>query len=92
MELALPRRHGSSKLTAVKRFDAEFSADLVRREMEKMLATRTFRVASAQRNFLRYVITETIEGRGELLKEYSIGVAVFHKRESFDPRVDSKGG
>ena len=57
--------------------------------MEKIIASRTFRTAAAQRNFLRYVITEAAQGRAELLKEYSIGVAVFQKREAFDPRLDS---
>lgn len=57
--------------------------------MEKVVASLTFRTAAAQRKFLRYVVTETLRGRGELLKEYSIGVAVFHKKETFDPRLDS---
>ena len=35
------------------------------------------------------MITEAAQGRAELLKEYSIGVAVFQKREAFDPRLDS---
>ena len=65
------------------------SPDLIHREMEKIIASRTFRTASAQRNFLRYVVTEAVQGRSELLKEYSIGVAVFQKREAFDPRLDS---
>jgi len=65
------------------------SADLIQAETEKVLASRTFRTAAAQRNFLRYVVTEAISGRAELLKEYSIGIAVFHKREGFDPRLDS---
>jgi TolB-like protein len=57
--------------------------------MERVVASRTFRTAAAQRNFLRYVVTEMVGGRAELLKEYSIGVAVFQKSEAFDPRLDS---
>jgi hypothetical protein len=57
--------------------------------MEKIIASRTFRSAAAQRDFLRYAVTEELEGRGHLLKEYSIGVAVFRRDESFDPRLDS---
>ena len=39
--------------------------------------------------FLRFVIGQTLEGKGEQLKEYLIGVEVFDKGETFDPRTDS---
>jgi TolB-like protein/Flp pilus assembly protein TadD len=66
-----------------------FSADSIRRELDRILSSRTFRSAAAQRNFLRYAVIEELQGRGHLLKEYAIGVAVFSKGESFDPRLDS---
>jgi TolB-like protein/tetratricopeptide (TPR) repeat protein len=65
------------------------SAESIRRQTEKIIASRTFRLAAGQRDFLLYAVTEQLDGRGELLKEYSIGVAVFHREESFDPRLDS---
>ena len=61
----------------------------VREELERILASRTFQASERHRNFLRYTVEETLEGRGQLLKEYSIGIEVFGKNESFDPRVDS---
>ena len=65
------------------------SSQLIRREMEKIASSRTFQPAAAQRDFLRFAVTEELEGRGHLLKEYAIGIAVFRKDESFDPRLDS---
>jgi TolB-like protein/Tfp pilus assembly protein PilF len=65
------------------------SSQLIGRELEKIVSSRTFRPAAAQRDFLRYAVSEELEGRGHLLKEYSIGIAVFRKGESFDPRLDS---
>jgi hypothetical protein len=38
--------------------------------------------------FLRYVVEETLAGRGGNIKEYSLGLEVFHRGESFDPRLD----
>jgi tetratricopeptide (TPR) repeat protein len=38
--------------------------------------------------FLRYVVEETVAGRSGSLKEYSLGVVVFDRGESFDPRLD----
>ncbi len=37
---------------------------------------------------LRYVIDRALEGRGGELKEYTLGVSVFERGDSFDPRTD----
>ena len=63
------------------------SKESIYRQMEKILRSRTFRRAAGQRKFLLYAVTEALEGRGHLLKEYSIGACL--KGDSFDPRVDS---
>src|SRR3954451_10542198 len=38
--------------------------------------------------FLRYVVEETLAGRGGLIKEYSLGAEVFCRGDDFDPRID----
>jgi len=40
------------------------------------------------RRFLNFIVLEALEGRGDQLKEYVIGVQVFGKEETFDPRTD----
>ncbi len=37
---------------------------------------------------MRFLVTETLEGRAEELKEYVLGVQVLGRPESFDPRID----
>jgi adenylate cyclase len=61
----------------------------IKAALDEILASQTFRVARAQRNFLRYVVEETLAGRGDLIKEYSIGVEVFGRGKSFDPRANN---
>lgn len=39
--------------------------------------------------FLRFVVAETLEGRGDQLKGYTIGTGVFGKDKDFDPEQDS---
>ena len=39
--------------------------------------------------FLRYIVEETIAGRGPALKEYGIAIQVYRRPESYDPQVDS---
>ena len=63
--------------------------DAVARALETILASQPFHNAESQKAFLRYVVNETLAGRGEQLKEYTIGVEVFKKKESYDPRYDN---
>jgi len=60
----------------------------IQAELQKILSSRTFRAAEAQRGFLRYVAEEVIAGRGNTIKEYLIGVEAFGRGEAFDPRLD----
>lgn len=65
------------------------SADAVNQSLERILASQPFHNAESQKAFLRYVVNETLAGRGEQLKEYTIGVEVFKRKESYDPRYDN---
>src|SRR5690242_18536159 len=63
------------------------SAEGVRAELQRLLGSVTFTSARAQRKFLQYTVNETLEGRGPLLKEFTLGVEVFGRGQSFDPRT-----
>src|SRR5215831_7690477 len=65
------------------------TADAIRAQLARMLASRSFANAPSLRRFLEYVVERTIDGRGEDLKEYSIGVDVFDRGDSFDPKTDT---
>jgi TolB-like protein/Tfp pilus assembly protein PilF len=62
---------------------------VMRKELDRVLSSKAFEHADRARSFLRYIVEETIEGRGHLLKEYSIGIEVFGKDPSFDPRTNT---
>src|SRR5689334_15232434 len=57
-------------------------------QLNRILASRAFRQADRMKRFLSFIVNETIEGRGERLKEFVVGVEVFGKDTSFDPRGD----
>ncbi len=61
---------------------------LVRRQLERMLAADTFQQVDRLRRFLSFVVLESIAGRQDDLKEYVVGIQVFGKESSFDPRSD----
>ena len=57
-------------------------------QLEKILESPALGSAVSLRRFLRYVVEETLAGRGDVLKEYSLGASVFGRGEKFCPRTD----
>ncbi len=51
-------------------------------------AARRSNKSDRLKRFLMFIVRETAAGRGAQLKEYVIGVQVFRKEDSFDPRTD----
>ncbi len=60
----------------------------VREQLERILASTTFKQVDRLKRFLSFIVLESIGGRSTELKEYVIGVHVFDKEPSFDPRTD----
>ena len=63
-------------------------ADHVRRQLEQVLGSATFHQVDRLKRFINFIVLEAIAGRSDELKEYVIGVQVFDKEPSFDPRTD----
>src|SRR5512133_1336213 len=63
--------------------------EMVTAQLQKMLQSPIFARSRRLRKFLRFTVTQTLASQQERLKEYSIGLEVFDKPESFDPRMDS---
>jgi len=60
-----------------------------RGQLEKILASEAFARADRMSRFLRFIVQETLKGRGAQLKEYLIGIEVFDRdSSSYDPRTD----
>src|SRR5580700_11048527 len=60
----------------------------VAEQLDRILASKAFRQTDRLKRFLTFIVVETLAGRGERLKEFVVGVEVFGKPESFDPRND----
>jgi hypothetical protein len=63
--------------------------EAVRGELEQMLGSVLFAQSNRCKHFLRYVVEETLEGRGDQLKERTIGVNVFERAYDYDTGDDS---
>ncbi|MDO8834169.1 MAG: tetratricopeptide repeat protein [Vicinamibacterales bacterium] len=57
-------------------------------QLERLLASAPLRGSERLRRFLRLVVTDTLAGRGDRLKEYVLGVEALDRPSSFDPRAD----
>lgn len=68
--------------------DGRPSAAEVRRQLERILASKTFAKRERLKRFLRYTVEEALSGRGTQINEYLLGVEVFDKDETFDPRLN----
>ncbi|HET9467636.1 MAG TPA: tetratricopeptide repeat protein [Vicinamibacterales bacterium] len=60
----------------------------IRHQLNRILASKTFSQVDRLKRFVSFIVLETVDGRGGELKEYVIGVQVFGKEPSFDPRTD----
>jgi len=61
----------------------------VRTALARVLASEGFRSSPRLSRFLEYVVEAALRGDSQSVKEYSVGIDVFNKPPSFDPRSDS---
>lgn len=60
----------------------------IRQQLRRILGSKSFRQVDRLQSFLSFIVEEMLGGRGDKLKEFLIGVEVFGKESSFDPRMD----
>src|SRR5215470_15284023 len=66
----------------------ESDPEVVRRELERILASPGFARNKRLSGFLRYVVAGHLEGKDHELKESVIAVEVFGRSTDFDSRLD----
>ena len=60
----------------------------VRAQLARILDSPEFVVPERARSFLRYLVEQTLAGRADRLKGYTIGTAVFERDTNFDSQAD----
>lgn len=58
-------------------------------QVDKIIQSKAFRTSEVHRNLLQYLASKSLGGAGNDLKEYTIGLDVFAKPDSYDPRQES---
>jgi len=62
--------------------------DAIVRHLDRILGSATFQGAVRSQALLRFLVQETVQGRSDRLKEYTLGAEALGKGEGFDPRTD----
>ncbi|KAF2333378.1 tetratricopeptide repeat protein [Flavobacterium nitrogenifigens] len=64
-------------------------SDKIYNELENVLKFYSFKNSTLLSNFLRYIVTETIDERQQFIKEYSIAVNALSRPSHFNPHDDA---
>lgn len=64
-------------------------ADAIRSELDRILSSPDFGSCPRLAAFLRYVVEQTLEGKAESIKEFSVATDVFGRPATFDPQTDT---
>lgn len=65
-----------------------YTESAVRAQLEDILSSDGFDASDRNRRFFRYVVEESLAGRTDRIKAYTIATVVFGRDESFDPQTD----
>ena len=66
-----------------------FTEDLIHEQLQKIFLFPAFSVSDILRRFLSYIVQETLAGKSNTIKEYTIAVHVLNKPTSFKPQYDA---
>ena len=63
-------------------------AGMIQSQLERIFASPEFQATNRQREFLQFVVAETIAGRSDEIKGYTVATQVFGRSENFDQATD----
>src|SRR2546421_4139385 len=58
-------------------------------QIQRIIQSKAFRTSEVHRTLLNYLAEKSLAGASDSLKEYTVGLDVFAKPESYDPRQES---
>src|ERR1700704_1029240 len=58
-------------------------------QIQRLVQSKAFKTSEVHRNLLNYLAEKSLAGTAQNLKEYTVGLDVFGKPASYDPRQES---
>lgn len=69
--------------------DETLEPEKIRAELDRLVGSEDFEGSERHRRFLTYIVEETLAGRADRLKAYTIATSAFNRGDDFDPQQDS---
>lgn len=82
------RAHSEDRFAHMNHSDSSIPGDLIRIQLDRILVSTEFSVPDRVRQFLTYVVNQTLEGHADRIKAYSVAVEVFGRDVNFDIQND----
>ena len=64
------------------------TSDDIREQLERIISSEDFIVPDRGRRFLRFLVEETLAGRSQYLKAFTLAQSIFNRNDSFDAQSD----
>lgn len=77
-----------NRISTSSEFQIQIPHETIRDELQRIMADPEFLASEKRRKFLKFVVEETLAGRADQLKGYTVATAVFGRDESFDSGND----
>ena len=58
-------------------------------QIQRIVSSKAFKTSEVHRNLLNYLAEKSLSGTAQNLKEYTVGLDVFGKPATYDPRQES---
>ena len=58
-------------------------------QIQRIVSSKAFKTSEVHRNLFNYLADKSLAGEAQNLKEYTVGLDVFGKPASYDPRQES---
>ena len=66
----------------------ELDKQAIQSQLERVTSSPEFDTSQRSLDFLRFIVTKSLEGRGQEISQHSIAGSVFGRGDNFDPTVD----
>jgi adenylate cyclase len=68
--------------------DAPLTPKNIKEQLQRILTSPEFKATRQQRKFLRFVVSETLAGKAQEIKGYTVATRVFRRKMDFDQATD----
>jgi hypothetical protein len=86
---AISKVKNPEHMISVESVAQSFSKDEIRQQLKRIFSDPIFAVSDILKRFLSFITEETIDGRSNQIKEYTIGLNVLNKTFAFNPKEDA---